>query len=701
MRLALSFLILCPLLYVVHGATNDDVQLLHQLQVQFKQFQSSVKQTVSGLARQMMLQQLFVEERVRSDGSSGVKQIRNNGGGSRPYHYNTYSSHAFLSIHEHSNYDRTVGLGEFIGVLNGVEFRTRHNDFKLRMPSTTKSDYHAMEDIPFPEVPPSVRSKTTVLEQVAEMQQYFKAFRDQNPKLRNYSPYFKPVLCYLEGGWTTDTKKLDEPFHSDRHFIDASSWFDLQQKIQYMSSTGGKNQFENLSYLPTTIVNVTDDGEPVYAQWNYRILCHPIKHDLKLADLKPVDDLSSRMGYYSNRNYSYYTRHSKQVRFTVAPSRGRDYHADDGFGSYDDRRYTFGTMDAIMNEIPGVDNYPGHLTDNSFGLLKHRIDVKNATVLNTARYHRHYKVNRKGAMGLTVRNRGYSDTSLWVAQTKNPKIAKFNVKDCQRNQRTHKMDCINYEARTTYAVPLEIIWLTPLSSWNPYNLRLLSKDYRQFHTVTDGGRNGDLSKAKAFNGTSLQNYYLTPAEFFHGGEANRDPADTARDTVGVLDQHGEVKRVTASGIRIFTPDIPGVGKLRIRYPIAPLHQEGSAAWKNLAAIEDMMMDMNKYSKVFEHKPQIKDLNVHEDAHYKTSTTHSNPPGMHYHDIYLTAEEVKALHNNQTIVSVYTTENNGHQHELELKRDPHRHDLNRLHIVSCDGNTHCWDHHNNNAYIVRT
>lgn len=543
MRLTLSFLLLLPLLYAVHGANNDDVQLLHQLQSQFKQFQTSVKQTISGLARQMMLQQLFVEERVRSDGSSGVKQIRSNGGGSRPYHYNTFSSNSFLAIHEHSNYDRTVGMGEFIGVLNGVEFRTRHNDYKLRMPHRTKSDYHAMEDVPFPDVPPSVLSKKTVTEQVAEMQQYFKAFRDQNTKLRNYKPYFKPVLCYLEGGWTTDTKTLEEPFHSDRHFIDASSWFDLQQKIQYMSSTGGKNQFENLSYLPTTIINVTENGEPVYAQWNYRILCHPIKRNIGLKDLKPVDDLASRMAYMPNYNYTEYARKGKQVRFTLAPTVGNGYHAENGYGTYTDRRYTYGTMDAIMNEIPGVDNYPGHQTDDSFGLLKYRIDAKNATVLNTARYHRHYRVMRKGAMGLSVRNRGYSDTSLWVAQTKSPRIANFNVKDCQRNPKTHKMECKYHEARTTYAVPLEIVWLTPLSKWNPYNIPLLDRDYRQFHYVTDGGRNGGLDKAKAFNGSSLQSYYLTPAEFFHGGEANRDPADTAKDVVGVLDQHGEVKYI--------------------------------------------------------------------------------------------------------------------------------------------------------------
>ena len=34
--------------------------------------------------------------------------------------------------------------------------RTRHNDYKLVMPSTTTSGFKDNEEIPFPEVPPEV-----------------------------------------------------------------------------------------------------------------------------------------------------------------------------------------------------------------------------------------------------------------------------------------------------------------------------------------------------------------------------------------------------------------------------------------------------------------------------------------------------------------------------------------------------------------
>ena len=43
--------------------------------------------------------------------------------------------------------------------------------------------------------------------------------------------------------------------------------------------------------------------------------------------------------------------------------------------------------------------------------------------------------------------------------------------------------------------------------------------------------------------------------------------------------------MVASGIRVFMPDVPGVGIMRQRYPIMPDHVEGSGIDKNLAALQ--------------------------------------------------------------------------------------------------------------------
>ena len=64
------------------------------------------------------------------------------------------------------------------------------------------------------------------------MREWFKAWRDSDHSIRDYRKYFKPVLCYLEGAWTTKQgDSIDEPFESDRHSIDADTWFDLQEKV--------------------------------------------------------------------------------------------------------------------------------------------------------------------------------------------------------------------------------------------------------------------------------------------------------------------------------------------------------------------------------------------------------------------------------------------------------------------------------------
>jgi len=51
-----------------------------------------------------------------------------------------------------------------------------------------------------------------------------------------------------------------------------------------------------------------------------------------------------------------------------------------------------------------------------------------------------------------------------------------------------------------------------------------------------------------------------------------------------------MRSVTSSGMRIFTPSIPGVGIMRLRYPVFPVHQEGNAIWKSLQALQDVSLN---------------------------------------------------------------------------------------------------------------
>ena len=217
--------------YPEHGAQRDS--LMKKARLRRQNCDSCYTEgVIEDVAKQLEQQRLFIEERARSEGASGVKQSRLTRKGSRPYHSTSYTGDSIVAAHEHSNNNRVSGLGEFIAVLNGVEFRTRHNDYRLVMPHRTDGGYEAVEDIPYPEVPPAVTALPDAEDQIVEMREWFKAWRDQDYSVRDYRPYFKPVLCYLEGAWTLpEGTAIDESFESDRHHIDATTWFDLQEKV--------------------------------------------------------------------------------------------------------------------------------------------------------------------------------------------------------------------------------------------------------------------------------------------------------------------------------------------------------------------------------------------------------------------------------------------------------------------------------------
>lgn len=307
-----------------------------------------IENLLNAITRQTMLQQFYTEQRVRSEGQSGLNILRQRRAGSKNYFTKSHTGNSAAAIHDHANNIRTVGMGEFNAVMNGVEFTTRHNDYRLYMPHRTSKGYHQTEPIPFPNVPQAVLDKETIQEQIDEMREWFKSWRDQDTSKRNYTQYFNPILCYLEGAWTTAERNVDEPFSSDRHFIDAKTWMELHQKIMFTSYSGSKSILENLSFLPTKIIDFVNETLPVFAQWNYRILCHPLKKDVPLKRLRVIEDLSSRM---MNERDIYRHKHSRGARFQLNSKDQEKFH---------DRPLNYEFLDELMEEIPGKDNYQGN-----------------------------------------------------------------------------------------------------------------------------------------------------------------------------------------------------------------------------------------------------------------------------------------------------------------------------------------------------
>ncbi|XP_064632047.1 uncharacterized protein LOC135490659 [Lineus longissimus] len=529
------------------------------------------------LTGQMMMQQLAHEEKIRTDGGSGLKQNRVGHIGTRPYHAESHTGGRYASIHNHNNHIRTIGMGEVVAVLNGVEFKTRHNDFQLKMPVTNDTTFKAVEDIPYPEVPPEVLNKATLDEQIIELRRWFKAWSASYYRKRDYRKYFKANVCFMEGFWTLPdgSGKVDEPFDSERHAIDAASWHELLQKIRFSAYTGRKDAGENYAFLPTKIVDVINGSIPVYAQWNYRIVCHPISRHIPLNAFRVIDDINARKRNGQTMSDFAMTR---AARFQLNP-RGRS--------NWKEGTHRRDIMDSIMEEVPGLNNGGASLVDDAFGYqavpIGARSNDPDGKPLNVAYYHRYFSEFKKGAMGGTARKRGYSDLEVFMAMTTQPRVASSKTTLCKRK------NCKEYEQRWSYAIPLEIVYTTPLNSWNPFDIPYRGPS-RQDKISAANKRNGGFTVDTAFNGSNSARFYHTPVEFFKGDEVSEgDQADTALDRLGLLDSNGTVRAVKSSGLRIHIPDIEGVGMLRQRWPVAPVHGEGSAVWKELDALKDITM----------------------------------------------------------------------------------------------------------------
>jgi hypothetical protein len=82
-------------------------------------------------------------------------------------------------------------------------------------------------------------------------------------------------------------------------------------------------------------------------------------------------------------------------------------------------------------------------------------------------------------------------------------------------------------------------------------------------------------------------------------------------------------------------------------------------------------------------------------HYKMVTTFQDPPGEHTHDIYINQEELEEMKKRGT-VTVTTSEDMSHSHQLDLKWNSRRH---MVYISKCDSLAHCWDGHSNRVNLV--
>jgi len=262
-NIILTIVCFCVISPVLFQSPQTQVKRLELTELEDNPFDVSIqliklKATTRTLMELIMSQNVQNEQRIRFEGYSGLNEVRGFMTGTQPYHQNERTGNrAPFSIHDHVSYFPLVGMGEFGAVLNGIPFYSRHNDPDMMQPGLSSQSYYTQRLIPQPLVPPSVTAAGSVANQIKEMQEYFRAWAEQNISIRDYRPYFNPMLGYVEGNFIFDTVDLSDPFRSDRHFIDAKTWAELASKIRYYFSGGRKNDLENLGYLPRILHDIT------------------------------------------------------------------------------------------------------------------------------------------------------------------------------------------------------------------------------------------------------------------------------------------------------------------------------------------------------------------------------------------------------------------------------------------------------------
>ena len=427
-------------------------------------------------------------------------------------------------------------------------------------------------------------------------------------------------------------------------------------------NSGRKNSAENLAHLPSSIRNLINDTFPIISNWEYRIACIPLKNDIPLSRLRIVDDLSVQLlGSPQTREELYFSR---RARFELNKYYNRRNPDNDHRWTNGRKRWNY--LDYLMEQIPGKNGYNCNMTDELPDGTDQVVHFNTDKTINACYYSRFYGLSGADAMGTTKHRRGWSDRNLFAAKTSHKKVSpiEFEYEYIDSN------GDIKYEktiSRWSYAIPLEIIYQTPLTKWNPWNIKYINRD------IFDYSKSGKCG-SQPYDGWTNRISYFTPAQFFNG-LTTTSSADTALDNVCAIgdtfngnNQHP----VYASGHRIILPEIAnGVGKIRQRYPIFPIHGYGNSAYKEIKALQSIILD-NDYDNPIKNPDGF--FGDNRDKIYGFEMNLQG--GGHQHVIYIAGWKIInnwfdknniPLTTSNNIITVESDTRNSHAHTVEIWR----------------------------------
>lgn len=407
-------------------------------------------------------------------------------------------------------------------------------------------------------------------------------------------------------------------------------------------------------------VSGDNSTEPMYANWEYRIAVAPLDRDIKLCNFRLSDDMATIMGGSNRPLTALDMENSRKSRFKL-----NGWQRDDC--AWRRGRFDSGLLDELMAQVPGRNGYGAFLYDDTFGL--NATNFKQDGVLNTNYYSRHYSVGGDDAMGRANFRRTPNDNNMFAAMTTQERVAPVEACSAEMTGSGTSTKCDDsnrISQRWSYATPLELIYLTPLTSWNPHNFEycpesLTSEACSKVRTGPSGDRTGGLTPETAYNGLTRSTYFTTPEGFFGGGNDYVDPADTSGGVTGVLDRQGKLQRVRASGTWIHLPQMKGFGeqKVRLRYPIFTTYEEGSTTFKELKAFQAMLRGESTGG------ASAAAMETIREERYGVDLVMGEGSG-HTHTIKLLPAQLREMDDGAAVKTTSSTAN-GHSHEVYVTR----------------------------------
>lgn len=450
----------------------------------------------------------------------------------------------------------------------------------------------------------------------------------------------------------------------------AKTYGQLFEKIEFLNQGGFKDKDENYAALPSKIIFNYKENKFEQVQYQYRILCEPIDEDIPLNRLKVRSDLAEQMKKIpTTREELFYSR---SASFDLHPDPSNDFDPNNWNGF----SYLQTYLDLLMEKVPGLNNKPGKIETSfdSINIVKGESKKK----LNEAYYSRFYSFGEKDAMGDMNNRRGFYDPNLFCARTTHNNIAGYSSVDHTNIYEEVDTNLRNNELKYSCAIPLEIIYTTPLHNYNPYNL----KHYENPDKVPSKSGECD-NKNDYITESFVSMFYRTPFELFDKPKKG-DSADTAADFLCAKDQNGNKVKVAPSGIAAILPSIKNVGPVRLRYPIAPPSLSNSE--RIIDALKDIVYPNDNYDS-YDNPIFGKD----RDIKYGIKINLSG--GTHNHFAFIESNQAKDLLLENKSIQIITELRNSHQHTINISFINNEFILNK-----CDGNNNkCFDNH---QYVLK-